>query len=255
MRKLLTGLVVTVLLGIFATPASAVTWQYYDFGTQYFDFNNNYSPVSYPNGIGNLPGPGLGGEGGEKYDIEGMNFAFDDTYMYMSMTSSFGDGVYSTTYNYLFKEGDLFFGFDGNKYDFAIDVQSGKLMDVTSWNYVPDIPGGYGGNAIIKNAVGAYEVGGGTILGNVDKYYSFYAGLESNPLLPGDGDTYIKEYRFLLSDLGVNPMTKSYITIHSTKECGNDLGEEDHGIVPEPGTMILLGMGLLGMGAVLCRKN
>jgi hypothetical protein len=256
MKKLLLTLALTAALAFMVTPAyGVVTWTYHDFGTSYFDGNNNYSPIAYPNGIGHLPSPGLGGEGGERFDLEGLNFAYDNAYLYVSVTASFGTGVVSTTFNRVFPEGDLFFGFDGAKYTYAIDVSAAQLYQVRTWNYIPLVPGGYGGDPIIKNAVGAYTVNTGLDMGTIDKNYQFYLGLESNPLIPGDGNTYIKEYRIARSTLGVDLATKSSISFHTTMECGNDLLEKTYGIVPEPGTMILLGMGLLGVGASLRRRK
>ena len=101
MKKLLFLLVLSAGLALLVSPAYGVTWNYYDFGTSVFDANDNYSPIFYPNGIGHLPSPGSHSEGGEKYDIEGLNFAYDNAYLYVSVTASFGQTIWSTTYNRL----------------------------------------------------------------------------------------------------------------------------------------------------------
>ena len=246
LKSFLAALALTSLIGV--STASAFNWTYYDFGSAYFDEHNNTADITYPGGVGSLPSPGNLAEGGEKFDIEGLNFAYDNDFIYLSVTSSFNEGAYTTGWNQTYGRGDLFFGFVGDKDDYAI-TSDGRLVDVATANGITNKPGTYYNNLAIRDAVGAWRVGTGTNLGGVDILKSYDASLEGNPMFGGGAGTYIWEYRFsrsLLSDFG-----SGAITFHQTLECGNDLLEKQYESVPEPATMVLFGIGLAGLGAKL----
>lgn len=260
------------VLAIAFVPANAITWNYYDFGDNVFDEHNNTADIGgagYP-GQPNpyQPNPGQAGLGGERFDIEGLNFAVANNKFYVTLTSSFQYGAYSSVWNYTYREGDLFFGFDGAETQYAIVTRNGvsNLYEVDSYLNIPVVPGGFGNNAAIRNAAGAWRLNEGVDLGSVQNTYTKYAGLEPNPIIPANpsqtnGDTWVKEYCFDLNLFGSNFDIFQYsnINFHSTMECGNDILKETHRlnptITPEPGTMVLLGVGLLGLGAHLRRRN
>ncbi|MCK4857322.1 MAG: PEP-CTERM sorting domain-containing protein [candidate division Zixibacteria bacterium] len=265
--KLMKLIVATgLMVGLMAGPATAVpSWNYYDFGTfnnTVFDEHNNTADISYP-GHGFVPSPGLDDEGGELYDIEGLNFAYENDSIYISLTSTFGPGVNSLFWGTVFATGDLFFGFDGAYDMFAIELNppskptGTNLWEVHAWDYITDKPGTYYNNPAIRFGVGAYQVACGTNLGGVDYMLSLYDQYEPNPMYAGEKDTYVWEFRFAASQLGVNIMDYSTINFHNTMECGNDLLEKEYqiGVVPEPSTMILLGLGLLGVGVYRRRRK
>lgn len=268
MKRTLLQLLVTAMVAVAFTSANAITWNLYDFGDNVFDNHNNTSDIDIPGYPGQSdpfqPQPGLNGLGGERFDIEGLNFATANDKFYLSRTASFGYGAYSSVWNYTYREGDLFFGFDGEDDTYAITTRNGvsKLVQVNSYLTIPQIPGGLGHNAAIVASMGPWMVDESTELGDVQNVYTMYEDLEPNPLIPANpsqtnGDTWVKEYAFDMSLFGANFDIRQFSTVNFriTIECGNDLLEETHNITPEPATMVLLGMGLVGLGAHLRRRK
>ncbi len=252
MKKLF-GLLIILSLAIYAPANALFNWTIYDFGTGPFDHNNNWSPISYPYNIGNLPSPGYLGEGGEKFDLEGFNFAHRDGKVYISLTNSFGLSAYSTTWNQNMGLGDIFFGFNGNKYEYAIDISSNRLFKVNSYNGISNKPGTYYGTSIAPQ-VGAWEIGTGDDLGLVDEYsFKYWPELEENPM-QGIGNTYVFEFAF---DAGRIEGFSDYNSVgfHNTLECGNDVIDESYSSIPEPTTILLFGLGTLGLAAIRRRRK
>jgi len=238
---------------MFCLPAyGQFGWQLYDFGSTPFDHNNNWSPISYPYSIGNLPSPGYLGEGGEKFDLEGFNFSHKDGKVNISLTNSFGYSSYSTGWNQDLALGDIFFGFNGNTYDYGIDISTNRLYKVDSYNGISNKSGTYYGTSI-EPLAGGWEINSGTDLGQITNSFTYWPHLETNPM-QGLGDTYVFEFEFddaLISEFS----DYSSINFHNTIECGNDLIEESYSAVPEPTTLLLFGLGSLGMAAYRRRKK
>jgi hypothetical protein len=243
---------------LLSTPGfAAFTWQMHDFGANPFDHNNNWSPIDYPYGIGELPSPGLYGEGGEKFDLEGFHFAIEGNTVHLALVNSFGYSAHSTGWDQDYRLGDIFFGFDGANTQYAIDVSDGKLYEVglggLAYSLIPNKPGTYYEYTGIRSQAGAWEVTGGTFLGNVDNSLTFWEDLEPDPFL-GSGDTYVWEFAFDISAVS-GFSTAGSISFHNTLECGNDLIEESYNIIPEPATLLLLTLGLLAAGIIRRRLS
>lgn len=95
MKKVL----LAIMAVIFLTSGSfGFTFSLNDFGETPFDHNNNWAPITHSCGIGNLPSPGLLGESGEKFDLEGLKVASDDNYVSLALANSFSYNAHSTGY-------------------------------------------------------------------------------------------------------------------------------------------------------------
>jgi len=149
--------------------------------------------------------------------------------------------------------GDIFFGFNGNKYEYAIDISSNRLFKVNSYNGISNKPGTYYGTSIAPQ-VGAWEIGTGDDLGLVDEYsFKYWPELEENPM-QGIGNTYVFEFAF---DAGRIEGFSDYNSVgfHNTLECGNDVIDESYSSIPEPTTILLFGLGTLGLAAIRRRRK
>lgn len=258
--KAFTRLAIALLLSVaLSTSAHAFSWNLYDYGVGPFDYNNNWSPIDYPYGIGHLPSPGYISEGGEKFDLEGFHAAISGSTLFMSMTSSFVDSVYSTGWKTWYRQGDIFINVDGGDWDYALDVSANQLVRVDSWNYITDKTGSYYDDALIRDAAGAFEVASGTSLTGAAYVHTYYAGLETNPLAPSTYQgTHVMEWGVDLSGLSagdIAALSGGTLQFHATLECGNDLIEQGMNPIPEPGTLMLLGLGMAGLAFRLRRRT
>ena len=254
MKSLTTVLTVIMMLWL-GNSAMAFSWNYHDFGSSPFDYNNNTAPIDYPYGIGYLPSPGNFGEGGEKFDLEGLFVASDNDYLYVALTNSFGSVVHSSSWGTSFNQGDIFFGFTGYTDNvYALNVSTGNIDLVEAWEYIDNAAGSYYDDVTIRNRVGAFEVTQGIAQGSSDQMLTFYPGYETDPLIPDatGGDTYVYEWKIDRSLFVWDGEADLYF--HTTLGCGNDLIEKTYSVIPEPATLILLGLGLIGTACFSRRR-
>ncbi|MBC2742956.1 MAG: PEP-CTERM sorting domain-containing protein [Desulfosarcina sp.] len=185
------------------------------------------------------------GWGGQFFDVEKIGFFTDGTTAYFGLQTGF-DFIDSDGFDYngsTYFAGDIFidFGQDG-VWEIAIDISGGDLGDIYLVNDFT-IPA--------YNTSAPYSVIG-TDIGDVTSSAS------ANYFNDINEQTYGIEGSFDLSTTLTSQMLDDLFSdgaiIHWTMSCGNDVLEHRAAPVPEPATMLLLGIGLIGLAGVSRKK-
>ncbi|RKY26607.1 MAG: hypothetical protein DRP79_04590 [Planctomycetota bacterium] len=181
--------------------------------------------------------------GGETYDVEALYVDTDTEYLYVAVVLSIpeagADDPYGRPEHYL--PGDIALDFDGDPdtgeygYEYGLKAygdDKGELYWMPDWD-LPHGEFGFPENSPSTILSGTLE-GAGTVA------YVNAGDLEGNGT-----DTFIIEAKVLRSLFAHGPLLNGQtISAHYTISCGNDVLETSTLAIPEPVTIIMVGLGL-----------
>lgn len=223
----------------------------------YRNNNNNYTPS------GTLVG---------NYDLEKMGLLITDTQLMFGVS---GDYNLKNGINRI-DPGDFAFSFnDGASYDLAIDYSIGRdnnvelrfrwgnlqwqdpiykehlaygPWQVSAWDHEQIISSDTSSDHFTSSYQGKYQ--------HVQSRRDYYSG-HGIEVAVNLADLDASILRLFDNNAGPNGVDKALLRL--TMECGNDMIQTNHqynvAVVPEPGSFILLGIGLLGLSAIGRRRT
>jgi len=171
------------------------------------------------------------------FDAEAMLFDNDATYAYIAVVTGLPKAGLQAPGNPYFVPGDIFIDIGNNGYDYGIKYDDGKLYSYSS------SLGVYYGHDVLSpdfTAADPWRIVGSQINATTEFIYTL------NP----EYTHYVMEAKIPLSALGLSGISHATpVKLHWTMQCGNDDINllADYNPIPEPATLSLLGLGLVGL--------
>ncbi len=209
------------------------------------EWNGNIFSEDNASGTGNTYlGPGWGGQ---YYDVEFLGLFISETTVYFGLQTGFdiinGSSQFSNT---TINPGDFAISSNGNDNTYEYGI---SLSGLTPGTTTLDVHKVNTWNDVLYNAhnsAGPYSINDSVTTGTATVAYGeFHDGTDRH---------YVVEGFFDLNLFG-SDLTGDELALNWTMQCGNDFGHITASTpVPEPATMFMLGIGLLGFASSKRKK-